>query len=219
MWDDLKHLAQAQGWQGDNFNGVPGFDRVYSMKQTHTTSQPSPIDGSESQARDAATHIDLSVQYPLGSAKSDFLHAPSFPPGVALSSIASRPIGFYSTARLLVLSILDLLGETPDLYYEQLEAHCGSILHVCHDMTRLGIGYAYLRLILPLHIVCMLSPKLEQIKEARRILEQWRKTGAVSGLCEIALRSTARDVVKHEAESYKPQKDANDERPATSLEE
>lgn len=117
----------------------------------------------------------------------------------ALSSVASRPIGFYSTARLLVLSILDQLGERPDLYYEQLEAHAGSVLHVCNDMTRLGIGYAYLRLVLPLHTVCMLSPQQEQIQEARGILEQWKETGAVNGICELALRATADKVINLES--------------------
>ena len=200
MWDVLDDLAQAQGWQGDSFNGVPGFDRPFSREQSHITSPPSTTDGSESRVRDTATHIDISVQYLLGTPKSGFLHAPSFPPGASLSAIGSRPICFYSTARLLVLSILHQLGETPDLYYEQLEAHCGSILNICQHMTQLGIGYAFLRLILPLHVVCMLSPKLEQVKEARSTLEQWKKRGAVSGLCEIALRSTAIYMNKHEAE-------------------
>lgn len=214
MWDDLQHLAQAQGWQGDKFNGVPGFDRILSREQSYINSPSSTLDGTESRGRDTATHIDLSVQYPIGSPKSGFPHAPSFPPGVSLSSIASRPIGFYSTARLLVLSILYQLGATPDLYYEQLESHCNSILHVCQHMTRLGIGYAFLRLVFPLHVVCMLSPKLVQVEEARSILKQWRGTGAISGLCEIALVSTAREIIDDKAETCEAQERTKDKRVA-----
>ena len=215
MWGDLERLAWAQGWQGQTFNGVPGFDKLPTREQNHITTPSSTIDSSKYRGRQTAIHIDLSVQYPPGTPRSGLPHAPSFPPGASLSSIASRPICFYSTARLLVLSILDQLGETPDLYFEQLEAHCGCILNVCHGMTQLSIGYAYLRLILPLQIVCMLSPKLKQVEEARSILEQWRKTGAVAGLCEIALRSTAHEITKHKAENYETQKHVGNERHST----
>jgi hypothetical protein len=108
-------------------------------------------------------------------------------PPLSKAGAAGRPLAFYSTARLIVLSLLSQLGVPPPLCDEQMEAHSGSVLQVAHFMTEMQIGYAFLRLIMALHAVAVLSPKVEQKEEAIALLREWKEFNGVSGLCDVAL--------------------------------
>lgn len=79
------------------------------------------------------------------------------------------------------------MNAAPALYDAQMEAHSASLLSAAEFMTGLEVGYAYLRLILPLHVVGWVSPVKKQRVRARRLLKRWRGAGGLAGLCDVAI--------------------------------
>lgn len=171
-WDkELREASQTHGWNGDYYRGVPGFDFDYDCLK----SEPTPTDDGmtfQQSEKGIATWYDI---------------APP-PPGRNVRFYAeSRATAFYNTARMLTLSILNELDAPPVRFEEQMEAHSESILSVATFMTRLDIGYAYVRLVLPLTLVYQLSPLDTQKIRAKEILSKWKMKGGVGGICDVVL--------------------------------
>jgi hypothetical protein len=113
-------------------------------------------------------------------------------------SPAARPLAFYSTARMLILSILNDLSspalsniqpyvEPPPFFDEQIEAHSACVLAVANFMSGREIGYAYLRLILPLCVVGRLGNE-EQRKQAKERVKAWGgDQKGLEGICDLAV--------------------------------
>jgi hypothetical protein len=113
-------------------------------------------------------------------------------------SPAARSLAFYSTARILILSILNDLSspalsniqpyvEPPPFFDEQIEAHSASVLAVANFMSGREIGYAYLRLILPLCVVGKLGNE-EQRKQAKeRVKACGGDQKGLEGICNLAV--------------------------------
>jgi len=171
-WDkDLRDASKIHGWNGDYFRGVPGFDVDYkilnyrSIPTDHGTNSTPPEDA-------AGTWYDIALPQ-TGLDRRFFAE--------------SRATAFYSAARLLTLSLLDDLDAPPARFHEQMQAHSESILSVTKYMTKLDIGYAYVRLVLPLTLVWTLSPLDAQRVRAKEVLSWWKEKGGVGGLCEVVL--------------------------------
>jgi hypothetical protein len=171
-WDkELREASQTHGWNGDHYRGVPGFDFDYDCLNSEPT----------------LTDDGMTVQYPEKSDESG--HTIVAPPTGRLVHFyaESRATAFYNTARILTLSTLNELGAAPALFNEQMQAHSESILSVATFLTDMDIGYAYVRLVLPLILVTRLSPLDFQKIRARDIVSRWQKKGGVAGLCEVVL--------------------------------
>jgi hypothetical protein len=264
LWEVVRESAGHHGWEGEYFNGIPGFDNINSTpaygrsveltndklssvypvpwKQSEsragsrepnrrfveieetqlasgqaralplnskasgrgldTSMFPNNIKGTNNELRDfsvptlphelnkvALVHADdFSTRYPSLSTQFKLPLPPRQLPGLPDRGITSRPVVFYNAARMSILSVLDQVGARPTLFQEQMEAHSGSIFSVARYMTGVQVGYAYLRLVMPIHVAGMLSPRLEQRLEARRLLQLWSKFEGVQGVCEVALR-------------------------------
>lgn len=170
-WDkELREASQTQGWQGDHYRGVPGFDFDYDCLNLEPT----------------FTDSGMTVPY---QGKSDGSGHPIDPPtGPVIRFYAeSRATAFYNTARILTLSTLNELDARPARFEEQMQAHSESILCVARFLTSMDIGYAYVRLVLPLSLVATMSPLETQKIRAREVMSEWRMKGGVAGLCEVAL--------------------------------
>jgi hypothetical protein len=170
-WDkELRDASRTHGWNGDHFRGVPGFDFDYDCLQPKTSFTKGP----------------MMIQYSDKSIGTEYPTAQ--PTGHEVKFYGeSRATAFYSTARILILSILNDLGSPPSLFKEQMEAHCESILSVATFLTRFDIGYAYVRLMLPLTLVSRLSLLSSQKERAQLVLQSWSQKGGVAGLCEVVL--------------------------------
>lgn len=68
-----------------------------------------------------------------------------------------------------------------------MEAHCASILATTEFMRGLEVGFAYLRLILPMQVVGTLSPVREQREKARGLVRELNRKAGLGGLCVVAL--------------------------------
>ena len=161
-WDkELRDASQLHGWSGDYYRGVPGFD----FDNDYLKLEPTPTD--------------------------DEITASQSPPprNNGCFYAESMATAFYNTARMLTLSILNELDAPPIRFEEQMQAHSESILCVATLMTHLNIGYAFVRLVLPLSLVWQLSPLETQKTKAMQILSQWKMKGGVGGLCEVVLSS------------------------------
>jgi hypothetical protein len=170
-WDmELRDASRTHGWNGDYFRGVPGFDFDYDCLKPES----------------AFTEGEITVQYPDKSIGSGHPTAPP-PERVVQFYKESRATAFYSTARILTLSILNEVGSSPALFTQQIQAHCESILSVSTFLTGMDIGYAYVRLVLPLTLVTRLSPLPSQRDRAKVVLQKWSQKGGVAGLCEVVL--------------------------------
>lgn len=174
---DIRERAAQQGWVGDYYNGVRGFDG------------PTPFDPSSSSSSSNQPPLaPFSVSYPsLLPTNSLPCPPPRNREPFSAAGPTARPLGFYSTARLLVLSVLATVDAKPALYDSQMEAHSASLLSAAEFMTGLEVGYAYLRLILPLHVVGVWGGTMEQRMRARAVLEGWRGEGGMGGICEVVL--------------------------------
>lgn len=200
LWETLGPGPAHCGWEGRYYNGVLGFDVQYDNSGLNDSGfndsgfndsglSPAYLD------RDTPTPT-LRVQVPPPIPLCDnahLIHTPdcahprlSFLPALPKGP-SSRNIAFYSTARLIILSLLAQLGAPPDFMNEQMEAHSACILAVCRMMSKMKIGYALLRLVFPLHVVGDLSPVPAQRVEARAILSHWKKTEGVGGICDVAI--------------------------------
>lgn len=170
MWDTvLRDASRTHGWAGDHFQGVLGFD----FDHHHLKSD-----------RDGG----IAVQHPD---ESDGTAYATTPPGRVVRFYAeSRATAFYSTARILILTILNELGSPPSppaRLKEQIQAHCQCILSIANFLTGIDIGYAYVRLMLPLTLVSRVSTLPSQRVQAQSILEEWQTKAGVAGLCEAVL--------------------------------
>lgn len=192
LWDQVRTGAGLYGGEEDRFDGLSGFDWAADKAPSKSTpTEPesvSPIPSSNASAPDPS---------------KPSIDNPHILPPMAPKGPASRTVVFYSTARILLLSLLSQLScgksSSPDTSPDpdpdtrsarQIQAHCSSVLAVASWMTASRVGYAYLRIIFPLHVVGTESPCEEQRKEARRILTVWgRYQGVgVGGVCEVAVR-------------------------------
>lgn len=170
-WDEeLREASQTNGWNGDHYRGVPGFDFDYDCLNSEQT----------------FTDDRMTVRYPDNSGRSGYSMAPPTGPVVRFYA-ESRATAFYNTARILTLSILNELDARPARFEEQMQAHSESILSVARFLTGMDIGYAYVRLLLPLTLVARLSPLETQKIRAREVMSEWRMKGGVAGLCEVVL--------------------------------
>jgi hypothetical protein len=170
MWDKvLRDASRTHGWDGDYFQGTPGFDFNRHLLKSHWDE-------------------GMSVQTPD---EGDGTAYAATPPGRVVRFYAeSRATAYYSTARILILTILDELGSPPSppaRFKEQIQAHCQCILSIANFLTKVDIGYAYVRLMLPLTLVSRLSHLFSQRAQAQSILEEWRTKAGVAGLCEAVL--------------------------------
>lgn len=170
-WDnELRDASRTHGWNGDHFKGVPGFDFDYDCLK------------SESSFTDGA----ITVQHPQKSDETNYPTAQRAGQELKFSA-ESRATAFYSTARILILSILKDVDTPPALFEEQMEAHCESILSCATFLTGMDIGYAYVRLVLPLTLVSRLSLLPSQKERAKLVLQNWSQKGGIAGLCEVVL--------------------------------
>ena len=170
-WDiELRDASRTHGWNEDYFRGVPGFDFDYDCLKPES----------------AFTEGGMTVQYPDKSTEGEHPTA-STPERAVQFYKESRATAFYSTARILTLSILNDVGSSPALFTQQMQAHCESILSVSNFLTGMDTGYAYVRLVLPLTLVTRLSPLPSQRDRAKAVLQKWSQKGGVAGLCEVVL--------------------------------
>ncbi|KAH8593433.1 hypothetical protein B0O99DRAFT_213140 [Bisporella sp. PMI_857] len=193
MWEgkNLREFAQAQGWSGDSFNGMSGFDPS-ALNRRRILSAQVTDQGEGAGGNDESTPPEMSLESLTACSTLVRLYAASPAYGLGPSNVraaGARLISFYSAARLLVLSILDQVDVRSALFEEQVGAHAESVLSVAEWLDGMDIGYAYLRLVTPLHIVYTTSHMVAHKRRVVRLLMKWMEISAVAGICEIALRS------------------------------
>jgi hypothetical protein len=164
IWMETRPMSQSPARVGDSPNGLRGFD-------SHSSKSPSSTPPTDTTST-TATPTVLKTETP----KSNAAHAND-----------QRTMTFYSTTRLILLSILHTLGDTPPSYEEQITAHCASILTAAAATGEGCIGYANLRLVLPLRVVGMMGTA-RQRERAREIVEEWaRVRKGLEGVCASAV--------------------------------
>lgn len=107
--------------------------------------------------------------------------------GTEKDAFTSAIIALYNTARIIVLSLFAQIRTPLILSDEQITVHSASILHAAEFLHEHDIGCAYIRLLLPLKVVGLLSPETTHRERARTLLETWRQRSGMKGICEVVL--------------------------------
>lgn len=119
------------------------------------------------------------------------------------SPIHARIVAMHACARIIILGILSsTTSSSPrwpcffpieDWHDESLIAEikeaCKRIISASQYLSRFMIGCAYSRMVLPLQLVCQMTPSQAQRAEASNILKFWYNNTPVKGLTLLAIQA------------------------------
>jgi hypothetical protein len=118
--------------------------------------------------------------------------------------IQAKIVAMHACAKIIILGILSsttLSSLSPwpcffpienwhdETLIAEIEEASKQILSASQYLSQFIIGCAYIRMILPLQLVGLMSPNQSQRAEVRNILESWYKDTPVKGLTALALQA------------------------------